>query len=222
MKWGKIKQARQQAKRMEAKGIRSNASETFAEAQKAIKENTAAKISRINSLPENGEGAVTKREKATMRKEARAAEKVAMENAADRFLSSGFATVTGITDMFDDLKAEYPETLEITIDSETGETIEYNPQKLMEDATKKKDPKLMAEYLDADEDHRKEMEARHIAGSDSIQQLAELQGAGDYSAAMFYDNLRAVAASVSSGRVKNYDELQTMIMKIDKEARRSF
>lgn len=214
MKWGIVKQARQQEKRMEKRGITSNAGEKFKAAQKAIKENTAAKIERINDMPD-----VSKRKKATMRKEARAAENVAMERAATQFMESGFATVQGIEYLFEGLKDEYPEVLEIVVDSDTGETIEYNPQKLMEDATKG-DPKLMAEYLDADEDHRKEMEARHIAGSDSIQQLADLQGAGDYSAAMFYDNLRAVAASVSSGRVKNYDELQTMIMKIDAEARR--
>ena len=66
MKWGSVKQARQQAKRMEAKGIRTDASETFKAAQKAIKDNIAARIERIN---ENAD--LTKKEKTAQRKAAR-------------------------------------------------------------------------------------------------------------------------------------------------------
>ena len=88
----------------------------------------------------------------------------------------------------------------------------------MEEATKG-DAKLMAEYMDADDNHRKEMEARHIVGSDAIQQLAEAQQSGKYSEALFYDNLRKTAAAVQSGRIKSADELQTFIKQLDEEAR---
>lgn len=211
MKWGVVKQARQQAKRMEAKGIRTDASETFRAAQKAIKDNIAARIDRIN---ENEY--LTKKEMVVQRKAARAAEKEMMERAAKNYLESGMATVSGIKAAFEEMKNEFPdETVSFELD---GETISYNPQELMEGATKG-DPKLMAEYMDADENHRKEMEARHIVGSDAIQQLAEAQQSGKYSEALFYDNLRKTAAAVQSGRIKSADELQTFIKQLDEEAR---
>lgn len=211
MKWGSVKQARQQAKRMEAKGIRTDASETFKAAQKAIKDNIAARIDRIN---ENAD--LTKKEKTAQRKAARAAEKEMMETAAKNYLESGMATISGIKQAFEEMKEEYPdEELSFALD---GETFTYNPRELMEEATKG-DAKLMAEYMDADENHRKEMEARHIVGSDAIQQLAEAQQSGKYSEALFYDNLRKTAAAVQSGRIKSADELQTFIKQLDEEAR---
>lgn len=211
MKWGSVKQARQQAKRMEAKGIRTNASETFKSAQKAIKDNIAARIDRINKNED-----LTKKEKAAQRKAARAAEKEMMETAAKNYLKSGMATISGIKQAFEEMKEEFPdETISFELD---GETISYNPQELMEGATKG-DPKLMAEYMDADENHRKEMEARHIVGSDAIQQLAEAQQSGKYSEMLFYDNLRKTAAAVQTGRIKSADALQTFIKKLDEEAR---
>lgn len=211
MKWGAVKQARQQAKRMEAKGIRTDASETFKAAQKAIKDNISARIDRIN---ENAD--LTKKEKAAQRKAARATEKEMMERAAKNYLESGMATVSGIKQAFEEMKEEFPDE-EISFEV-NGETISYNPQELMEGATKG-DPKLMAEYMDADENHRKEMEARHIVGSDAIQQLADAQQSGKYSEMLFYENLRKTAAAVQSGRIKNADELQTFIKQLDEEAR---
>lgn len=211
MKWGVVKQARQQAKRMEAKGIKTNASETFKAAQKAIKSNIAARIERINKNEE-----LTKREKVAQRKAARAEEKTKMETAAKNFLESGMATVSGVKKAFEEMKNEFPdETVSFELD---GETISYNPQELMEGATKG-DPKLMAEYMDANENHRKEMEARHIVGSDAIQQLAEAQKSGKYSEALFYDNLRKTTAAVQTGRIKSADELQTFIKKLDEDSR---
>ena len=211
MKWGIVKQARQQAKRMEAKGIRTNASETFKTAQKAIKDNIAARIDRIN---ENED--LTKKEKTAQRKAARVAEKEMMETAAKNYLGSGMATISGIKQAFKEIKEEFDD-VEVTF-KVGNETITYNPRDLMEGATKG-DPKLMAEYMDADENHRKEMEARHIVGSDAIQQLAEAQQSGKYSAALFYDNLRKAAAAVQTGRKKSPDELQSFIYKLDEDAR---
>lgn len=211
MKWGAVKQARQQAKRMEAKGIRTDASETFKAAQKAIKDNIAARIDRINANED-----LTKREKVEQRKAARAEEKTKMETAARNFLESGMATISGIKEAFKEMEEEF-EDVEISF-KVGGETITYNPRDLMEGATKG-DPKLMAEYLDASEDHRKEMEARHIVGSDAIQQLAEAQQSGKYSEALFYDNLRKAAAAVQTGRKKSPDELQSFIYKLDEDAR---
>lgn len=211
MKWGTVKQARQQKKRMEAKGIKTNASETFEAAQKAIKANIEARIERINKNED-----LTKREKVEQRKAARAEEKMKMETAAKNFLESGMATVSGIKEAFEQMKEEF-EDEEISFELD-GEMITYNPRELMEGATKG-DPKLMAEYMDAGENHRKEMEARHIVGSDAIQQLAEAQQSGKYSEMLFYDNLRKTAAAVQTGRIKSADELQTFIKKLDKDAR---
>lgn len=211
MKWGAVKQARQQAKRMEAKGIKTDASETFKAAQKAIKANITTRIERIN---ENSD--LTKKEKVEQRKAARAAEKEMMERAAKNYLESGMATVSGIKQAFEEMKEEFPDE-EISFELD-GETISYNPRDLMEGATKG-DPKLMAEYMDADENHRKEMEARHIVGSDAIQQLAEAQQSGKYSEMLFYDNLRKTAAAVQTGRIKSADELQTFIKKLDEDSR---
>ena len=211
MKWGIVKQARQQLQRMEAKGIRTDASETFKASQKAIKDNIAARIDKIS---ENAD--LTKKEKTAQRKAARAAEKEMMETAAKNYIESGMATISGIKQAFEEMKNEFPdETVSFDLD---GETIEYNPQELMEGATKG-DPKLMAEYMDANDNHRKEMEARHIVGSDAIQQLAEAQQSGKYSEALFYDNLRKTTAAVQTGRIKGADELQTFIKKLDEEAR---
>lgn len=78
-KWGTLKQARQRAARMEAKGIITNASETF---RSALKNIDALDISR--------------KEKSALK-----------EEAAKTYMESGYSTATDIHETFEFIGGEY-------------------------------------------------------------------------------------------------------------------
>lgn len=85
MKWGSVKKARQQNKRMKEKGIVSEASVIFEESQRVIRESNMS----------------------------RAQKSVAMEAAAQQFLESGMGTIKGIEEQFSQFIKTFPEDEEI-------------------------------------------------------------------------------------------------------------
>lgn len=85
MKWGSVKKARQQNKRMKEKGIVSEASVIFEESQRVIRESNMS----------------------------RAQKSVAMEAAAQQFLESGMGTIKGIEEQFEQFIKTFPEDEEI-------------------------------------------------------------------------------------------------------------
>ena len=189
---------------MEKSGIRSNAARTFKNARKIIQE---ALAERIGSVKERIANAATGAEKKALRQESkrlRAEASERMTRAAEQYLSSGMATKTGISDKFDDYLAGVPE------EGFTEEGMEYNPRAMIEEMIGDSSAKA-AEYMDASEEKRREMEARHFAGSESIQTLAELQQAGKMSLNTFYANLHEVAVHSYLNRDISPDELQGFI-----------
>lgn len=125
MKWGNIKKADQQIQRMDKKGVKTDAAETYRNARQAIRESSLS----------------------------RAEKAAAAERLADKFIKSGMGTVSGIREAFSKNR-----------DAKTKKAREWAG----DDVTK------MAAFIDASKNQRATMLARHYAGSDAVQQIAEM------------------------------------------------
>lgn len=160
MKWGIVKQARQQAKRMEKKMIYSDALREYQNAERILKE----KYPRGKKRTE------------------------LMQLAAQQFMESGFARES---DILANMSKEISEG----------------------------DPKRAAEYKDANRRLKEEMEARHFAGSETIQAIADNQGAyPEVTTDQFYEMLRKSAMYAYSNKDVSPDEIQAYIIKLYEKA----
>lgn len=195
MKWGSVKKARQQNKRMKEKGVVSEASVIFEEAQRVIRESS-----------------MTRAQKST-----------AMEAAAQQFLESGMGTLKGIDEKYSEFINTFQTEADIAnIDEMTanameaiGFSIEDIPtQEYINEVTEGKLSKKV-EYMEADERHRKEMEARHHSGSGAIQQIAEMQSASGYTSYWFYESLRRTAMWSYRNKDASPDQLTAFITELE-------
>ncbi len=81
------------------------------------------------------------------------------------------------------------------------------------------DPKRAAEYKDANRKLKEEMEARHFAGSEAIQSIADNQSAyPDVTTDQFYEMLRKTAMYAYSNRGVSPDALQAYITELYEKA----
>ena len=121
-----------------------------------------------------------------------------MEKNAERFLRSGMGTKTEIMESFQMEIFDYPEKLQQMINDLTGGDVSD-----------------MARYVEATENQKYEMEARHYVPSDIIQMLAEAVGAGTINTEQFYQYMHEAAmfSYMNEGK-KTPDEIQEYIMEL--------
>ena len=194
MKWGSVKKARQQNKRMKEKGIVSEASVIFEEAQRVIRESDMS----------------------------RAQKSTAMEAAAQQFLESGMGTIKGIDEKYHEFMGTFPTDADVNnIDSETvdfmkslGYDIEDIPTQEYINEVTEGSPAKKVEYMEADERHRQEMESRHHSGSSAIQQIGDIQSTSSRSSYWFYESLRRTAIWSYHHKDATPDELTTFITEL--------
>ena len=192
MKWGATKKARQQISRMKGSYTRKDGTKvTYQIHNDAID-------TFLNAQKVIQESGMSRKDKSA-----------AIERAAQQFLNTGMGTRRGIMSEFDSFLNDLPEQDIFTLP--TGETIELNMQDYVRDMIGK-DWKKAAEYMDASTEQKHMMEARHYAGSDVIQQLADMQKAGTISLSSMYSMMGDVAAVIASRGEVAPDELQGIIM----------
>lgn len=192
MKWGATKKARQQISRMKGSYTRKDGTKvTYQIHNDAID-------TFLNAQKVIQESGMSRKDKSA-----------AIERAAQQFLNTGMGTRRGIMSEFDSFVGNLPEQDTITLP--TGETIDLNMQEYVRDMIGK-DWKKAAEYMDASTEQKHMMEARHYAGSDVIQQLADMQKTGTISLSSMYSMMGDVAAIVASRGEIAPDELQGIIM----------
>ena len=192
MKWGATKKARQQISRMKGSYTRKDGTKvTYQIHNDAID-------TFLNAQKVIQESGMSRKDKSA-----------AIERAAQQFLNTGMGTRRGIMSAFESYMDELPETE--TIYTPDGETLEIDMQQYVRDMIGK-DWKKAAEYMDASTEQKHMMEARHYAGSDVIQQLADMQKAGTISLSSMYSMMGDVAAIVASQGEIAPDELQGIIM----------
>lgn len=192
MKWGATKKARQQISRMKG----SYTTKTGKVVKYQI-HNDAIDVF-LNAQKVIQESSMSRKDKTA-----------AIERAAERFLATGMGTRRGIMEKFAEFKMNLPE--EQTIMTDSGTEYSINPRKMAEEVIGK-DWKKAAEYMDATEEHKREMEARHYAGSETIQQIADMREAGDLSINSMYSMFGDIAGIVASKGEMSPDKLQGIIM----------
>ena len=192
MKWGATKKARQQINRMKGSYTRKDG--------KVVKyqiHNDAIDVF-LNAQKVIQESSMSRKDKSA-----------AIERAAERFLASGMGTRRGIMEKFAEFKLDLPE--EEIVTTGDGSEVTINPRKIAEEVIGK-DWKKAAEYMDATEEHKREMELRHYAGSAAIQQIADMQEAGLISKNSMYSMFADVTNVIASKGEISPDELQGIIM----------
>lgn len=192
MKWGATKKARQQISRMKGSYTRKDGTRvTYQIHNDAID-------TFLNAQKVIQESGMSRKDKSA-----------AIERAAQQFLNTGMGTQRGIMSEFESFTESLPEQEIIALP--TGETIELNMQDYVREVIGK-DWKKAAEYMDATTEQKHMMEARHYAGSDAIQQIAEIQESGKVSLQSMYSMMDDVAKIVANRGEISPDELQGIIM----------
>lgn len=192
LKWGATKKARQQIKRMKGSYTRQDGKKVTYQIH-----NNAIDVF-LNAQKVIQESSMSRSQKSA-----------AIERAAQQFLNTGMGTRRGIMSAFQEYITNLPETETIT--TPDGEEIDIDLKEYVADVIKK-DWKKAAEYMDASEEHRREMEARHYAGSEAIQQIADMQKAGAFSIQSMYSIMGDVPRIIAGKGEISPDALQGIIM----------
>ena len=127
----------------------------------------------------------------------------AIERAAKQFLKSGMSTVTEIKAKVEKAKQKSKYEREYLEEREKGgATIQE-----------------LADYLDAMKREKDVIIAKHFAGSDAIQQIADAQKANKFSSSDFYDMIHKLALKTSK-REYSPDEISALIVEMEEKLKK--